>query len=332
MSWNSTKVLVTGADGFIGSHLVETLVREGAQVRAFTYYNSKGTAGWLDESSADVRAAIEQFPGDVRDPERVRQAVDGREVVFHLASLIAIPYSYVSPASYVQTNIQGTLHVLEACRSYGVSRLVHTSTSETYGSAQTVPITEAHPLHGQSPYAASKIGADKLVESFYCSFGVPAVTVRPFNTYGPRQSNRAVISTILHQLYAGTGEIHLGTLTPTRDFNYVSDTVAGFLALAVAPSAIGRVVNIGSGREISIGDLAQLIFKATGKEAAISTDAERLRPQASEVSRLVCDANLAKELAGWAPQVSLEEGLKRTAEWIAARNYSSEQLQQMSIL
>lgn len=332
MSWQGKKVLVTGADGFIGSHLVEALVREGAQVRAFTYYNSFGAAGWLDSISAEARKEIEIFPGDVRDPERVRQAVAGRSHVFHLASLIAIPYSYVSPASYVQTNIQGTLHVLEACRAHGVERLIHTSTSETYGSAQTVPISETHPLHGQSPYAASKIGADKIVESFYCSFNVPAVTVRPFNTYGPRQSNRAVISTILHQLLAGEDEIRVGALTPTRDFNYVTDTVAGFIALAEAPKAIGRVVNVGSGREISIGDLVQLIFKVTGREAKIVTEAQRLRPNASEVNRLVCDASLAKELAGWEPKVSLEEGLRRTAEWVGQQQYTSEQLKQFSII
>lgn len=330
MIWAGKKVLVTGADGFIGSHLVEALVREGALVRAFTYYNSLGSAGWLDTAAKDVREAVEIFPGDVRDPERVRQAVAGQSYVWHLASLIGIPYSYGSPASYVQTNVQGTLHVLEACRAQGVKRLIHTSTSEVYGSAQTAPINETHPLHAQSPYAASKIGADKLVESFYLSFGLPVATVRPFNTYGPRQSNRAIISTILHQLLAGQGVIHVGALTPTRDFNYVADTVAGFLAVAAAERAVGRVINIGSGRETSISDLIELIFRITGRQASVVVEEARLRPQASEVNRLVCDASLARELTGWTPAVSLEVGLKRAADWVGRQQHSGEYLHQMS--
>lgn len=330
MIWAGKKVLVTGADGFIGSHLVEALVRAGARVRGFTYYNSLGSAGWLDKAVQDVREALEVFPGDVRDPGRVRQAVKGQSYVFHLASLIGIPYSYVAPASYVQTNVQGTLHVLEACRAHGVERIIHTSTSEVYGSAQTVPINETHRLHAQSPYAASKIGADKLVESFYLSVGLPVATVRPFNTYGPRQSNRAVISTILHQLLSGQGEIHVGALTPTRDFNYVTDTIAGFLAVAAAEQAVGRVINIGSGQEISIRDLIEILFQITGRQASVVVDETRLRPGASEVNRLVCDASLARELTNWTPAVSLEVGLKHTADWVERQQFSREHLRQVS--
>jgi NAD dependent epimerase/dehydratase len=310
------RVLVTGADGFIGSHLTERLASEGARVRAFAYYNSFGRWGWLDEMPGKLAGSVEIFPGDIRDPLRVQEAVDGVEIVFHLASLIAIPYSYHAPDSYVQTNVGGALNVLNACRRAKVARLLHTSTSEVYGTAQYVPIDEKHPLQGQSPYSASKIGADMLAESYHRSFGLPVVTVRPFNTYGPRQSTRAVIPTILSQLYRGEKQIRLGALSPTRDFNFVADTVSGFLALARAEKTVGRVVNLGSGGEISIGDLVKALFRITGRKARVVCEQERLRPGKSEVERLLCDANLARELAGWRSQHSLEEGLELTARWV----------------
>jgi dTDP-glucose 4,6-dehydratase len=316
--WQDLPVLVTGADGFIGSHLTERLAAEGARVRALAYYNSFARWGWLDELPAAARERVEIFPGDIRDPQRVEEAVQGQKVVFHLASLIAIPYSYHAPDSYVQTNVGGALNVLNACRRQGVERLVHTSTSEVYGSARYVPIDEQHPLQGQSPYSASKIGADALAESYWRAFGLPVAIIRPFNTYGPRQSGRAVIPTMLSQLAAGAQELRLGALSPTRDFNYVADTVEGFLAVARAEQALGRVVNIGSGREIAIGDLAEKIMAAVGRKVPILTEEARLRPAASEVDRLLCDHTLARELTGWQPRHSLEEGLAATAAWVAA--------------
>ncbi|MGI9120375.1 MAG: SDR family NAD(P)-dependent oxidoreductase [Acidimicrobiales bacterium] len=316
--WKGRTVLVTGGEGFIGSTLVERLVREGAEVRALVHYNPFGTAGWLDP---EVHREVRVVPGDVRDAERVFEAVDGCEVVFHLAALIGIPYSYVAPESYVQVNVTGTHHVARACVRAGVARLVHTSTSEAYGTAQRVPIAEDHPLQPQSPYSASKIGGDMMALSFFHSFGLPVAVVRPFNTYGPRQSTRAVIPTILAQLHAGATEIQLGATSPTRDFNYVDDTVAGFLALAGCDRAVGEVVNVGSGREISIGDLVQLLISITGSQARVVTDPARLRPAGSEVERLLCDNTRAREWAGWAPQVSLEEGLARTSAWVAEHRH-----------
>jgi NAD dependent epimerase/dehydratase len=314
VSWNGRRVLVTGGEGFIGSHLVERLVREGADVRVLALYNPFGRYGWLDPA---VHGEVELLPGDVRDSERVAGAVEGRDVVFHLAALIGIPYSYVAPESYVQVNVEGTVNVATACRRHGVERMVHTSTSETYGTAITVPISEDHPMQPQSPYSASKIGGDMMALSFHHAFELPVAVVRPFNTYGPRQSTRAVIPTILAQLHQGATEIRLGSTSPTRDFNYVDDTVAGFLAVAGCDRALGQVVNIGSGREIAIGELVRLLIEITGTDAEIVTDDARLRPAGSEVERLLCDNARAREWTGWVPEVSLEEGLRRTSDWIA---------------
>ena len=313
MSWSGRRVLVTGGEGFIGSHLVERLVREGAEVRTLVQYNAFGRFGWLDPA---VHGDVRVIPGDVRDAGRVREAADGCEVVFHLAALIGIPYSYVAPESYVQVNVEGTSNVALACRTTGVAKLVHTSTSETYGSARRVPIDEDHPLQPQSPYSASKIGGDMMALSYWHAFELPVAVVRPFNTYGPRQSTRAVIPTILTQLHGGASEIRLGTTAPTRDFNYVEDTVSGFLAVADCDRAVGSVVNIGSGREISIGDLVQLLIRTTGSSAEAVVDPDRVRPAGSEVDRLLCDNSRAREWAGWTPQVSLEEGLRRTSDWV----------------
>jgi NAD dependent epimerase/dehydratase len=313
LGWSGTRVLVTGGEGFIGSTLVERLVREGAQVRALTLYNPFGRSGWLDPA---VHAEVEVVPGDVRDAERTFQAVDGCEVVFHLAALIGIPYSYLAPESYVQVNVGGTTNVALACHRAGVGRLVHTSTSETYGTALTAPISEDHPLQPQSPYSASKIGGDMMALSFHHAFGLPVAVVRPFNTYGPRQSTRAVIPTVLTQLHGGARQVRLGTTTPTRDFSYVDDTVAGFLAVADCDRAVGEVVNIGSGREISIGDLVRTLIEVTGSDAEVVTDDARIRPPGSEVERLLCDNTRAREWAGWRPEVSLEEGLRRTSDWV----------------
>jgi NAD dependent epimerase/dehydratase len=313
VDWSGRRVLVTGGEGFIGSHLVERLVHEGAEVRTLVQYNAFGRFGWLDPA---VHVEVRVIPGDVRDAGRVREAVDGCEVVFHLAALIGIPYSYVAPESYVQVNVEGTSNVALACRTTGVSRLVHTSTSETYGSALRVPIDEDHPLRPQSPYSASKIGGDMMALSYWHAFELPVAVVRPFNTYGPRQSTRAVIPTILTQLHGGATEIRLGATAPTRDFNYVDDTVSGFLAVAACDRAVGSVVNIGSGREVSIGDLVALLIRTTGSSAEVVVDPDRVRPAGSEVDRLLCDNTRAREWAGWTPEVSLEEGLRRTSDWV----------------
>jgi dTDP-glucose 4,6-dehydratase len=312
VSWSGQKVLVTGAGGFIGSQLSERLVELGAEVRCLVHYNALGSAGWLDASRH--LQGLEIVAGDVRDRDSVELAMNGMRVVFHLAALIAIPYSYDAPLQYVRTNVEGTLNVLQAARRQGIRRLVHTSTSEVYGSARRVPIDEEHPLQGQSPYAASKIGADKLVESFHRSFGVPVVTLRPFNTYGPRQSERAVIPTIITQCLAG-GVVRLGNLDPTRDLSFVSDTVEGFLRAAEAAGVEGETFNVGSGREIRIGDLAALIAEVTGTELRIEAATERRRPLASEVDRLLADAGKARSRLGWAPRVSLEDGIARTVAW-----------------
>jgi dTDP-glucose 4,6-dehydratase len=311
--WKNRKVLVTGAGGFIGSHLAERLASQGAKVRAFVHYNALGSWGWLDSSSA--KAKMEIFAGDICDRDSVRNAVKDCEVVFHLAALIAIPYSYHAPASYVRTNVEGTLNVLQAARDHGVARVVHTSTSEVYGTARYAPIDENHPLQGQSPYSASKIGADKIAESFHLSFETPVVTVRPFNTFGPRQSARAVIPTIITQLLHGK-TVRLGNLHPTRDLNFVENTVDGFLAAAESVNIIGRTVNLGTGREISIGDLAQLIASLMNKPIELQGEDSRLRPSGSEVERLVANASLANELTGWSPRFTLEQGLERTISWV----------------
>jgi NAD dependent epimerase/dehydratase len=313
VDWSGRRVLVTGGEGFIGSHLVERLVHEGAEVRTLVQYNAFGRFGWLDPA---VHVEVRVIPGDVRDAGRVGEAVDGCEVVFHLAALIGIPYSYVAPESYVQVNVEGTSNVALACRTTGVSRLVHTSTSETYGSALRVPIDEDHPLQPQSPYSASKIGGDMMALSYWHAFELPVAVVRPFNTYGPRQSTRAVIPTILTQLHGGATEIRLGATAPTRDFNYVDDTVSGFLAVAACDRAVGSVVNIGSGREVSIGDLVALLIRTTGGSAEVVVDPDRVRPAGSEVDRLLCDNTRAREWAGWTPEVSLEEGVRRTSDWV----------------
>lgn len=311
-AWAGRRVLVTGGDGFIGSHLVDRLLGEGAEVRALVHYSPSGRLGWLQGREAD----IEILAGDVRDGERVLQAVEGTQVVFHLAALIGIPYSYESPESYVQTNVLGTYHVLNAGRRVGVERIVHTSTSEVYGTAVSVPIDESHPLQPQSPYSATKIGADMLTISFHRSFELPVAIVRPFNTYGPRQSTRAVIPTLLGQIYGEAEQIRVGAVSPTRDFNHVDDTVSGFLAVATADRAIGEVINIGSGKEISVGDLVELLFEVTGRRKELVVEDERLRPAGSEVHRLLCDNTRARDWAGWEPQVSLEEGLRATADWV----------------
>jgi NAD dependent epimerase/dehydratase len=313
------KVLVTGADGFIGSHLTEALVRAGHTVRAFVLYNSFGSWGWLDQCDADVKGQFEVVAGDVRDAYAVRAAMKGCEGVLHLAALIAIPYSYYSPDSYVDTNIRGTLNIVQAARDLGVAKVVHTSTSEVYGTARFVPITEEHPLHGQSPYAASKIGADQIAMSFYASFGTPVTTLRPFNTYGPRQSVRAVIPSIISQIANGQRQIRLGALTPTRDFNYVADTAAGFVAALDSETAIGEVLNLGSNFEISIGETARAIADVMGAEIEILTDERRLRPRRSEVERLWACNDKARELLGWQPRYVGVEGFRRglaeTAAW-----------------
>lgn len=316
MLLDNKKVLVTGAEGFIGSHLTERLVKAGARVKAMVQYNSFGSWGWIDTFDDEIKNEIEIYMGDVREFDSVSKAVAGADAVLHLAALIAIPYSYQTPSAYVKTNVEGTLNILEACRINGTQKVVHTSTSEVYGSAQYVPIDERHPLQGQSPYSASKIGADKMAESYYTSFDLPVATIRPFNTYGPRQSARAVIPTIISQLLGGKEKISLGSLTPTRDFNYVKDTVEGFIKVAESDASIGQVINIGSGREISIGSLVDKIISITGVNVEVESEDNRRRPEKSEVNRLLCDNKRAQELLGWAPKYTLDDGLRATVEWI----------------
>jgi NAD dependent epimerase/dehydratase len=313
------RILVTGADGFIGSHLTETLVRQGYDVRVLTYYNSFNSLGWLDHSDKEIRSSIEVFAGDIRDPNGVRTAMEGCSTVLHLAALIAIPYSYHSPDTYVDTNIKGTLNILQAARNLGIERVVHTSTSEVYGTAQFVPITEEHPLRGQSPYSATKIAADQLAHSFYSSFDLPVVTIRPFNTYGPRQSARAVIPTIIGQIAAGAKKIKLGAIHPTRDFSYVADTVSAFIAAMDSDRVIGEVINIGSNFEISIGDTVRLIAEQMEVELVVEKEDARIRPKNSEVERLWADNNKARRLLSWVPAYGELEGFRRgiveTIEW-----------------
>lgn len=311
------KILVTGADGFIGSHLVEALIKSGFKVRAFVYYNSFNRWGWLDSFPKELLDEIEIFSGDIRDPNGVRIAMEGIDIVFHLAALIAIPFSYHSPDSYVDTNIKGTLNVLQAARLLGTKRVLVTSTSEVYGTAQFVPITELHPYQGQSPYSASKIGADRMAESFYKSFDLPVTIVRPFNTYGPRQSARAVIPTIITQLLSGFEEIKLGDLTPTRDFLYAKDTANGFIEIAKSAKTIGEEINIATQSEISIGELAQELVNQINPNAKIICDEQRLRPEKSEVNRLFGSNEKLKKLTNWKQQYSLAEGLKETIEWFS---------------
>jgi NAD dependent epimerase/dehydratase len=317
-------VLVTGADGFIGSHVVEAVLAAGARAKAFCLYNSFGSAGWLDESEPFQQALSdgqsELVLGDIRDPELVDAAVIGADAVLHLAALIAIPYSYAAPRSYVDTNVTGTLNVLEAVRRHDVPRMVQTSTSEVYGTPDTIPITEAHPLRGQSPYSATKIAADKLCEAFALSFGTPVVTLRPFNTYGPRQSARAVIPTVLSQLLSGATELRLGATSPRRDFTFVTDTCAGFVRAAVADLEPGETVQLGTGSTHSIGEVVQLCLRVTGSSAEVVTDEDRVRPAGSEVEVLLSDPSKAKERLGWSPTIGLEDGLRRTADWLRPRN------------
>lgn len=315
MNLKNKKVLVTGSCGFIGSHLVERLLEEGCEVRAFVFYNSFNHWGWLETLPKEKLNKIEIFTGDVRDPNGVRTAVKGVDVIFHLAALISIPFSYHSPDSYVDTNIKGTLNILQAARDFQVERVLVTSTSEVYGTAKYVPIEENHPKQGQSPYSASKIGADYIAESFYRSFDLPVVIVRPFNTYGPRQSARAVIPTIITQLLSGEKEIKLGSLHPTRDLVFVKDTVEGFVRIAKSEDTVGQEINIATGKDISIGDLAKLIINKINPDAKIITDEKRIRPENSEVERLLGSNEKLKSLTGWVPQTSLEEGLDITIEW-----------------
>ncbi len=312
----SKKVLVTGADGFIGSHLTESLLEKGYDVKAFTYYNSFNTWGWLDTLPKEKLSQIEIFSGDIRDPNGVRMAMKGMDMVFHLAALIAIPFSYHSPDSYVDTNVKGTLNILQAARDLALERVLVTSTSEVYGTAQYVPIDEKHPFQGQSPYSATKIGADRLAESFYRSFQLPVSIVRPFNTYGPRQSARAVIPTIITQLLSGQEEIKLGSLMPTRDFNYVKDTAAGFIAIAESDQTIGEEINIATQQEISIGELAEEIIRQINPKARIICDEQRLRPEKSEVNRLLGSNEKIKQLTNWQQQYSFEQGIEETIHWL----------------
>ena len=326
------KVLITGADGFIGSHLTESLVREGYSVRAFVMYNSFNSWGWLDQVSVETKKSIEIFAGDIRDPHGVNDAMRGCDAVLHLAALIAIPYSYHSPDTYIDTNVKGTLNVLQAARELGVKRVIHTSTSEVYGTAQFVPITEEHPLQGQSPYSASKIGADQLAYSFYSSFNLPVVIARPFNTYGPRQSARAIIPTVITQIANGAKHLKLGTISPTRDFSYVQDTVNAFIATLESDNALGEVVNFGSNFEISIADIVALIAEQMNVKIEITADIERMRPAKSEVERLWADNSKAKKLFGWSPAFAGRDGLARgiqeTISWFAQpenlRHYKSD--------
>jgi NAD dependent epimerase/dehydratase len=315
------KVLVTGADGFIGSHLVERLVEEGCNVRAFVYYNSFNSWGWIDAIAPEIKSQLDIFAGDIRDPNGVREAMKGIDVVFHLAALIAIPFSYHSPDSYVDTNIKGTLNVLQAAKGLNVEKILVTSTSEVYGTALYVPIDEKHPFQGQSPYSATKIGADRIAESFYRSFSLPVTIVRPFNTYGPRQSARAVIPTIITQLLAGKTEIKLGSLTPTRDFNFVKDTANGFVEIAKSDKVVGEEINIATQDEISIGQLAQEMINQINPSAKIITDDIRIRPEKSEVERLLGANQKIKQLTDWSPKYDLKSGLAETIEWLKSNLY-----------
>lgn len=324
MNLQNKKILITGSDGFIGSHLTEALVRMGCDVKAVVYYNSFNSWGWLDESPEEIKKELDVFAGDVRDPYGMKKAIQGCDVVFHLAALIAIPYSYHSPDTYVDTNIKGTLNILQAARERGVEKVIHTSTSEVYGTACYVPIDEKHPLQGQSPYSATKIGADQIALSFYRSFDTPVSVIRPFNTYGPRQSARAVIPTIITQIAAGQRELRLGSLHPTRDFSYINDTVKGFIAVAQSEKSVGEVINIGSNYEVSIGDLVQTIADIMKADIKIKTDDDRIRPDKSEVERLWADNKKAARLISWQPEYAGMEGLKRglqkTIEWFSDPN------------
>jgi NAD dependent epimerase/dehydratase len=316
MSWQGRRVLVTGADGFIGSHLTETLARAGAEVRAFCLYTSSGSLGWLDAADPDLREALDVRRGDIRDARFVERCCEDVDVIFHLAALVAIPYSYAAPESFLDTNVRGTMNVLEAVRRGGCARLVHASTSEVYGSPDSLPILETHPLRGQSPYSASKIAADKMCEAYHCSFETPVVTLRPFNTYGPRQSSRAVIPTILSQLIAGRTKVELGSLAPRRDLTYVTDTVAGFMAAGIVPAIEGRTIQLGTGVTTSVEAVFRLACQVCGVEATTASVPERLRPVGSEVMVLQSDPSLARELMGWTAKVDLAEGLRMTAEWL----------------
>jgi dTDP-glucose 4,6-dehydratase len=320
MKSGNKKILITGADGFIGSHLTETLIKKGYDVRAFVFYNSFNSWGWLDHAPEVIKRDLDVFAGDIRDPHGVHTAMLGCDAVLHLAALIGIPYSYHSPDTYIDTNVKGTLNIVQAARELGVSKIVHTSTSEVYGTARFVPINEEHPLQGQSPYSASKIGADQIAHSFYCSFGTPITIVRPFNTYGPRQSARAVIPTIISQIANGSRCIKLGSLHPTRDFSYVTDTVSGFIAALESDAGTGEVINLGSNFEISIGETVQLIAELMRVEIEIKTDDVRIRPDKSEVDRLWADNAKASKLLGWSPhyagRTGLRYGLKETIEWL----------------
>ncbi|MBN2734988.1 MAG: SDR family NAD(P)-dependent oxidoreductase [Methanomicrobiaceae archaeon] len=315
MNWKGKKVLVTGAGGFIGSHLVDKLVTMGADVTAFVHYNSKNDWGMLEENYSDKDCKISVTMGDIADGFAVDDAVSGNDCVFHLAALIGIPYSYVAPESYVNTNIKGTLNVMQACRHHHVERVIHTSTSEAYGTAIYTPIDEKHPLQGQSPYSATKIGADKIAESYFCSFDLPVSTLRPFNTFGPRQSARAVIPTIISQAL-NSDKISLGSLSPVRDMNFVYDTVNGFIKMAESEKSVGMTINVGTGRGVTIGEIAEIILKKVNPEAEIICKDERVRPENSEVMQLICDNSLAGEVLGWKPEYTLEEGLDVTIEWI----------------
>lgn len=316
MSWKNKRVLVTGADGFIGSHLVEALIHQGAKVRAFCMYNSNGSSGWLDTIDPELRSSLEVVLGDVRDSRFVEGTCREIEVVFHLAALIAIPYSYMAPESFVDTNVRGTMNVLEAVRRCGCTRVVHASTSEVYGTPDSVPITETHALKGQSPYSASKIAADKLCEAYACSFGTPAVILRPFNTYGPRQSPRAVLSSILLQLLGGVKEVRVGNLWPKRDFSFVEDTVRGFLLAGSTSLEPGDLIHLGTGNAVSIGELFEIACTSLGVKARVISESIRMRPEQSEVAILLSDASRARQRLGWKAAVTLEEGVRRTAQWM----------------
>lgn len=321
MDWTGKRVLVTGADGFLGSHLTERLVTLGAQVRAFCLYNSQGSLGWLDHADPAMRAALDARLGDIRDARFVEECCRDIDTVFHLAALIAIPYSYLAPESFVDTNVKGTLNVLEGARRAGCRRVIQTSTSEVYGTPETLPIRESHPLQGQSPYSASKIAADKMCEAYHCSFKLPVVTVRPFNTYGPRQSARAVLPAILTQLLAGHTLVKLGRLDARRDLLFVTDTVDGFVRAGEAPDVEGKVIQLGTGRMVSVGELFEIACRSLGVDARIEQETQRFRPDASEVMALQADPSKAKALLGWEPQVTLEDGLRRTAEWLTRHGH-----------